>query len=116
MIDTVGLLRQLIATPSVSGNEDGTASLLANALEGEGVAVNRLYNNVWATQPHYDATKPTLLLNSHHDTVKPSPAYTRDPFEPTLTADGRLPSRILRVSYFHTSAGRRELFGKILNW
>lgn len=90
MIDTVGLLRQLIATPSVSGNEECTASLLANALEAEGVAVNRLYNNVWAVQPHYDAAKPTLLLNSHHDTVKPSPAYTRDPFQPEITADGCL--------------------------
>lgn len=90
MIDPAELLSQLIATPSVSGNEDATASILSHALEAEGVTVNRLYNNVWAVQSHYDSSKPTLLLNSHHDTVKPSPAYTRDPFLPEVTADGRL--------------------------
>ena len=51
--------------------------------------MHRLHNNVWARAAAWDDRKPTLLLNSHHDTVKPSPAYTRDPFTPTHE-DGRI--------------------------
>lgn len=84
MLDTTDLLCRLIATPSVSRQEDCTADIVQYALESEGVVVRRIYNNIWALQPGYDSSKPTLLLNSHHDTVKPSPAYTRDPFKPDL--------------------------------
>lgn len=84
----VSVLKQLISTPSVSGNEAGTADILERLLKDSGVAdVQRLHNNVWALANGYDAAKPTLLLNSHHDTVKPSPAYTRDPFMPTIEGD-----------------------------
>ena len=50
---------------------------------------NRHLNNVWAVNRHFDPAKPTLLLNSHHDTVKPNPQYTKDPFDP-LVDGGRL--------------------------
>jgi acetylornithine deacetylase len=84
----VEVLKQLISTPSVSGNEAGTADILECLLREGGVAdVHRLHNNVWAFANGCDAAKPTLLLNSHHDTVKPSPAYTRNPFEPTVEGD-----------------------------
>jgi acetylornithine deacetylase len=84
----VDVLKQLISTPSVSSNEAGTADILVRLLSEGGVAdVQRLHNNVWAFANGYDAAKPTLLLNSHHDTVKPSPAYTRNPFEPTVEGD-----------------------------
>jgi len=83
------LLRQLIATPSFSREEDKTASLIASFLEQHGVAVQRKGNNVWASNQHFDSARPTLLLNSHHDTVKPNPGYTRDPFAPSLE-DGKL--------------------------
>lgn len=84
----VDVLRQLISTPSVSGNEVGTADILEQLLKDGGVAdVHRLHNNVWAFANGHDATKPTLLLNSHHDTVKPSPAYTRNPYEPAIEGD-----------------------------
>lgn len=87
--DPVSLLTRLIATPSSSRDEAATAGIVAEALECEGVTVNTFYNNVWAVQPHFDPARPTLMLNSHHDTVKPSPAYSRDPYEP-LRCDGRI--------------------------
>lgn len=74
------LLKQLIATPSFSKEEDGTASLLESFFERHGIKTNRKGNNVWAANTHFDSSKPTILLNSHHDTVKPNPGYTRDPF------------------------------------
>lgn len=89
MDSPVELLKQLIATPSVSRDESATASIILRHLEMRGVSTRRLYNNVWAVQPHHDPAKPTLLLNSHHDTVKPSPSYTRPPFVPEII-DGRL--------------------------
>jgi len=83
------LLKQLIAIPSVSKEEHGTANQLYYFLQSQGIAVQRLMNNVWACNRHFDGNKPTLLLNSHHDTVKPNQSYTRDPFMP-VEVDGRL--------------------------
>ena len=80
----IDLLDRLIATPSTSRSEDATAQLIEDFLRGQGVSqVQRLHNNVWARAAAWDDSKPTLLLNSHHDTVRPSKAYTRDPFAPT---------------------------------
>lgn len=84
MNEAIQLLKELIATPSFSGEEDGTATLLFNFMAQRQWQPQRYKNNVWAKNEHYNASKPTLLLNSHHDTVKPSPAYTRQPFEPTI--------------------------------
>lgn len=84
--DAVTLLKQLIATPSFSKEEDQTASLLCRFIGEHQMAHSRSGNNVWALNQHFDAGKPTILLNSHHDTVKPNPAYTRDPF--TATEEG----------------------------
>lgn len=89
MNSSVELLKRLIATPSVSRDESATADIISVHLESRGITGRRLYNNVWAMQPHHDPTKPTLMLNSHHDTVSPSASYTRDPFSPEIT-DGRL--------------------------
>ena len=86
----IELLDKLIATPSISRDESATADILKSFLRANGVeTVNRLNNNVWARSAAWDKKKPTLLLNAHHDTVKPSPAYTRDPFTPTHE-DGRI--------------------------
>ncbi len=87
--EALELLKSLIATPSLSRQEEGTAAILEAFLRGKGVDVRRHLNNVWAMSHNFDESKPTLLLCSHHDTVKPSPAYTIDPFTPTV-ADGRL--------------------------
>lgn len=85
----IGLLQKLITSPSLSGEEDETASLIFQTLESEGVEVHRHKNNVWAENKHFDADKPTLLLNSHHDTVPPAKAYSRDPYTPYLS-EGKL--------------------------
>ena len=85
--NAVALLRQMIQTPSFSKEEAGTAGLLAEFLQERGVEVHRKKNNVWAFNRHYDPAKPTILLNSHHDTVKPNGAYTRDPFAATVEGD-----------------------------
>ena len=89
MSTAIELLQRLIATPSLSGNEEATANILAAELAERGVEVRRHHNNVWAVSRGFDAKKPTLMLNSHQDTVKPSAAYTRNPFEPTIE-EGKL--------------------------
>lgn len=75
----VELLCRLVATPSVSGSEDGTADIIFDALKQHGATVNRLYNNIWVVSGGFDAQKPTLMLNSHHDTVKAAGGYSFDP-------------------------------------
>jgi len=85
----VALLKQLIATPSFSKEEDKTALLLETFFTGRQIPVQRIGNNVIVRNKHYDPCKPTLLLNSHHDTVKPNPQYTKDPFSPDVE-DGKL--------------------------
>lgn len=87
--EAVGLLKQLISTPSFSKEEDKTATLIEQFFAAKNIPSNRLLNNVWAVNKYFDEAKPTILLNSHHDTVKPNPQYTKDPFEP-LIADGKL--------------------------
>lgn len=80
----LSLLLELIAIPSFSREENRTADRLEEFLAKEGVEVKRFLNNVWACNRHFDPAKPTILLNSHHDTVKPNPAWTRDPFTPMV--------------------------------
>lgn len=87
--DAIDLLKRLIATPSFSKEEDKTADIIQEFLEGKGVKTNRYLNNIWAINFHYDENKPTILLNSHHDTVKPNKGYTLDPFSP-IEKDGKL--------------------------
>ncbi len=85
----IALLKQLIATPSFSKEEDQTAAILDIFLRQNGAIRYRRLNNVFAYSTHFSHTKPTLLLNSHHDTVKPNPKYTKDPFSPIIE-DGKL--------------------------
>ncbi|MEL6483777.1 MAG: M20 family metallo-hydrolase [Bacteroidota bacterium] len=83
------LLKELIATPSFSSEEDKTADAIEAWLQSFGVTTQRQDNNIYAFNKHYEEGKPTLLLNSHHDTVKPNTAYTKDPFHPHVE-DGKL--------------------------
>ncbi|MCI9608130.1 MAG: M20 family metallo-hydrolase [Muribaculaceae bacterium] len=85
----LNLLSDLIAIPSPSRSESGTADCLQAWLAGKGIDARRHLNNVWAVAPGYNPARKTLLLNSHHDTVKPAAGYTRDPFTPTVE-NGRL--------------------------
>ncbi len=87
--NAIGLLKRLIAAPSFSKEEGETADIIAVHLETSGIAVFRKGNNVWAKNKFFDATKHTILLNSHHDTVKPNAGYILNPFEP-IEKDGKL--------------------------
>src|ERR1044072_897366 len=87
--EALALLRQLIATPSFSKEEDNTADILEEFFSRKGVKTRVHLNNIWATNKFFDAAKPTILLNSHHDTVKPNKGYTLDPFKP-IESDGKL--------------------------
>ncbi len=80
----INLLRELITTPSFSKEEAKTADLIESCLQAFGCNTDRKKYNVWAHNRHFDADKPTLLLNSHHDTVKPNEGYTKDPFNPVI--------------------------------
>lgn len=85
--DAIGLLSQLIATPSTSRNEKDAADIMEKALRNYGFTPHREANNVWVIDPHFDEQKPTLLLNAHIDTVKPVDSWRRDPFAPTIEGD-----------------------------
>jgi acetylornithine deacetylase len=87
--DAIELLKQMIATPSISRQEDAIAALFVSKMESFGLKPHRHLNNVWAITPQFDPAKPTLLLNSHLDTVKPNSGYTIDPYQPTVS-DGKL--------------------------
>lgn len=117
----IALLEQLIATPSFSKEEHLTSDLISNFLEKHGVSIHRELFNVWAFNKHYDPSKPTILLNSHHDTVRPNKDYTRDPFKPEVIdgklyglgsndAGGCLVSLIATFLYFYEQEGLKYNF------
>lgn len=88
--EAVSLLRQLIAIPSVSREEEKAADCVQRYLEWNGMETGRKGNNVWCLSPAFSLRKPTLLLNSHIDTVKPVSGWIKNPFAPETDADGRL--------------------------
>ena len=83
------LLKQLIETQSFSSEEDDTALLIEDWFRAHQIPYKRNKNNVWSTNKHFDEKKPTLLLNSHHDTVKPNNGYTKNPLK-AIVEDGKL--------------------------
>ena len=83
----VEMLKELIATPSVSRDEQRAADIIVRYMQQYGMEYRREGNNVWTIAPGYDANRPTLLLNAHIDTVKPAATWTRDPFAPTIEGD-----------------------------
>ena len=87
--EAINLLKMLISTPSFSKEEHATADLIEAFFEAQQIKTHRKKNNVWAFNRHFDSNKPTILLNSHHDTVRVNPSWTLNPFEP-LIEDGKL--------------------------
>ncbi len=85
----IELLKELIATPSFSKEEDQTAAIIGKFFATRDIAATRVGNNVFALNKYFVESRPTLLLNSHHDTVKPNPQYSKDPFMP-IEEDGKL--------------------------
>ena len=82
--DAVQLLKKLIATPSVSRNEKDAADIMEQTIRSYDFEPQREANNLWIIDPHYDESRPTLLLNAHIDTVKPVASWSRDPFSPDV--------------------------------
>lgn len=82
--EAITLLQQLIGIPSFSKEEEKTARLIEQSFLQKNIQPNRLYHNIWCSNKYFDPAKPTILLNSHHDTVKPNAQYTKDPFQPLL--------------------------------
>lgn len=110
----ISLVKELISIQSFSGEEHHTAKAIENWLKAFDIPFERENNNVIAKNKYWDDTKPTLLLNSHHDTVKPNKAYSRDPFDPQIEegklyglgsndAGGALVSLLATFSHFYTS-------------
>lgn len=110
--DAFNLLKKLIATPSLSKEEEETAEIIQLFLESKGVVTHQYLNNIWAKNKYFDESKPTIILNSHHDTVKPNKAYTLNPHDPIVKdeklfglgsndAGGCLVSLIATFLYFH---------------
>lgn len=83
----IELLQQLIATPSFSREENDTAGIIHQFMLENDLDVKRENNNIYAFSKYFIPKNPTLLLNSHHDTVKPNRGYSRDPFSPTIEGD-----------------------------
>ncbi|SDG97085.1 M20 family metallo-hydrolase [Winogradskyella thalassocola] len=85
----IALLKQLIETESFSSEEDNTALLIEDWFKSHKIPFKRDHHNIWATNKYFDDSKPTLLLNSHHDTVKPNNGYTKNPLK-AIVEDGKL--------------------------
>ena len=86
-LDAITLLKRLIATPSVSRDEEKAADIMMEEIENYGFSLIRDGNNIWITDPEMRDDRPTLLLNAHIDTVKPVASWTRDPFSPDIEGD-----------------------------
>ncbi len=85
--EAIELLIQLVQTPSFSREEGGTADILENFLTQQDIPVQRRGNNVWVQSRDFGPQKPTILLNSHHDTVKPGVAWSYPPFGAVRAGD-----------------------------
>lgn len=110
--ESTALLRSLIGIPSFSKEEEKTADNIEFFLKEKGIKTFRSINNIWAYNLYFDESKPTILLNSHHDTVRPNPGYSRDPFSADVEegilfglgsndAGGCLVSLIAAFRYFY---------------
>lgn len=80
--EAIDLLKTLISIPSFSREEDRTAQILEDFLQRKNISIHRIKNNICSKNLYFDPAKPTILLNSHHDTVKPNKGYTNEPFNP----------------------------------
>ena len=85
--DAIVLLQQLIRTQSFSREEAETADILEGFLTQHGIPAQRQGNNVWAVSQQVNPQKPTILLNSHHDTVQPGAGWSYPPLEAVVEGD-----------------------------
>lgn len=110
-LEAIELLNNLIKTPSFSSEENNTATIIEEWFNGKEIPSQRTKNNVWAQNKYFNSSKKTILLNSHHDTIKPNRGYTKNPFEPEISegklyglgsndAGGSLVSLLATFTYF----------------
>ncbi|MEL7145164.1 MAG: M20 family metallo-hydrolase [Bacteroidota bacterium] len=88
--EAIVLLQGLIEIPSFSREEKDTCAHIAAFLSNKSIKVHVDGYNIWCFQAGYDPAKPHVLLNSHHDTVKPNKGYSRDPFSSDIDEEGKL--------------------------
>ncbi|MDR0428909.1 MAG: M20 family metallo-hydrolase [Tannerellaceae bacterium] len=88
--DAIDLLKGMISRPSFSREEGDVADYLQGVWTRDGYDVHRKGNNLWMIAPGFDASRPTLLLNSHIDTVRPVEGWTKNPFSPGEDEEGNL--------------------------
>jgi acetylornithine deacetylase len=85
--DSIGLLKQMIATPSLSGQEESVAGVIREFIKSKSIPFLSLKNNTWCVNNYWDKSKPVILLNSHIDTVKPASGWTYNPFNATVEGE-----------------------------
>jgi acetylornithine deacetylase len=121
-LDAQNLLAQLVACPSLSREEQGTAAIIQDFLRAKNIPFHTIGNNVWAKNKLFDAAKPSILFNSHHDTVKPNASWSHEPYTATFQ-DGKLiglgsndagASLVCLISVFCTFFDRELPFNLVL--
>ena len=82
--DATSLLKEMISTPSHSREEETVADIVFNFIKNKIIScnINRINNNIWVVNKNFDSSRPTILLNSHIDTVKPVEGWQRNPYSP----------------------------------
>lgn len=85
----IHFLQKLIETPSFSKEESSSAQLFADFFKNNNIPFQRVQNNIWVKNKYFETEKPSILLNSHHDTVKPNSSYSKNPFNAEMS-DGKL--------------------------
>lgn len=83
----IDLLKKMISIPAISREEDHLASYLEDYLLDLGLKPVRFFNNLMLGDPANAGSRPTILLNSHLDTVKPVDGWRTDPFEAVEDGD-----------------------------
>lgn len=83
--ESVQLLKEMIAIPSPSFNEEIVCSHICNWMAERGLTHERIGNNIIA-ESIVDTSRPTLMLCAHIDTVSPTEGYTFDPYNPDYKA------------------------------
>ena len=115
-LEYIELLKELIKHESYSCGEEKTAEVITVFYKGKGIETHREKNNVLAFNKYFNKDLPTILLNSHHDTVRPNAGWTYNPFEPIIKhgklyglgsndAGGPLVSLIAAFSHFYDKPG-----------
>lgn len=89
LMECIELLKKLIETTSFSKEEEKAAEVIRKFLKAHKIPFESKLNNTWIKNKHFNFLKPTILLNSHIDTVKPVNGWNKNPFNAEVE-DGKL--------------------------